>query len=85
MTALVGIIMGSDSDLPVMQAAADVLAELEGEERAVDLRVNLHRREFVAGGVAVGLEVDDHRKLQPNRAERARAGAEVGDDNAVER
>lgn len=29
MTALVGIIMGSDSDLRVMQAAADVLTELE--------------------------------------------------------
>ena len=28
MTAQVGIIMGSDSDLPVMQAAADILAEL---------------------------------------------------------
>ena len=28
MTARVGIIMGSDSDLPVMQAAADILAEL---------------------------------------------------------
>jgi 5-(carboxyamino)imidazole ribonucleotide mutase len=27
-TALVGIIMGSDSDLPIMQAAADVLNEL---------------------------------------------------------
>lgn len=29
MTPLVGIIMGSDSDLPVMQAAADVLAQLQ--------------------------------------------------------
>ncbi|MDJ0926690.1 MAG: 5-(carboxyamino)imidazole ribonucleotide mutase [Gammaproteobacteria bacterium] len=29
MTARVGIIMGSDSDLPVMQAAADVLSELD--------------------------------------------------------
>ena len=28
MSAAVGIIMGSDSDLPVMQAAADILAEL---------------------------------------------------------
>ncbi len=28
MTARVGIIMGSDSDLPVMQAAADILTEL---------------------------------------------------------
>jgi len=28
-TPLVGIIMGSDSDLPVMQAAADVLAQLQ--------------------------------------------------------
>lgn len=28
MSALVGVVMGSDSDLPVMQAAADVLAEL---------------------------------------------------------
>ena len=28
MSARVGIVMGSDSDLPVMQAAADVLAEL---------------------------------------------------------
>ena len=27
MTPLVGIIMGSDSDLPVMQAAADILKE----------------------------------------------------------
>ncbi|MEZ5568679.1 MAG: 5-(carboxyamino)imidazole ribonucleotide mutase [Halioglobus sp.] len=29
MSALVGIIMGSDSDLPVMQAAADILTELD--------------------------------------------------------
>jgi len=27
--ALVGIVMGSDSDWPVMQAAADALAEFE--------------------------------------------------------
>ena len=29
MTALVGIIMGSDSDLPVMRAACSVLDELQ--------------------------------------------------------
>jgi 5-(carboxyamino)imidazole ribonucleotide mutase len=28
-TALIGVIMGSDSDLPIMQAAADMLAYLE--------------------------------------------------------
>jgi 5-(carboxyamino)imidazole ribonucleotide mutase len=31
MTALVGIVMGSDSDWPTMQAAADVLADFEVE------------------------------------------------------
>ena len=36
MTPLVGVIMGSDSDLPVMQAAMDVLAEL-----AVPAEVNI--------------------------------------------
>jgi phosphoribosylaminoimidazole carboxylase PurE protein len=41
MTPLVGIIMGSDSDLPVMQAASDVLAEL-GVTHEVDI-VSAHR------------------------------------------
>lgn len=37
----VGVIMGSDSDLPVMQAAADILAELEvGYELSI---VSAHR------------------------------------------
>ncbi len=41
MTAQVGIIMGSDSDLPVMRAAATILAEL-GVETEVDI-VSAHR------------------------------------------
>ena len=41
MTAQVGIIMGSDSDLPVMRAAADILQEL-GVAAEVDI-VSAHR------------------------------------------
>ncbi|MEQ8515968.1 MAG: 5-(carboxyamino)imidazole ribonucleotide mutase [Chromatocurvus sp.] len=41
MTAQVGIIMGSDSDLPVMRAAVDILDEL-GVETEVDI-VSAHR------------------------------------------
>ncbi len=41
MSAAVGIVMGSDSDWPVMQEAADVLAEL-GVETEVDV-VSAHR------------------------------------------
>lgn len=41
MTAVVGVVMGSDSDWPVMQAAADALAEL-GVECEVDV-VSAHR------------------------------------------
>lgn len=41
MKAQVGIIMGSDSDLPVMRAAATILAEL-GVETEVDI-VSAHR------------------------------------------
>lgn len=41
MSVQVGIIMGSDSDLPVMRAAADILAEL-GVEAELDI-VSAHR------------------------------------------
>ena len=41
MTALVGVIMGSDSDLPVMQAAADILSEF-GVQHEVTI-VSAHR------------------------------------------
>ncbi|MFN2288020.1 MAG: AIR carboxylase family protein, partial [Chromatocurvus sp.] len=41
MTAQVGIIMGSDSDLPVMRAAAEILQEL-GVAAEVDI-VSAHR------------------------------------------
>jgi 5-(carboxyamino)imidazole ribonucleotide mutase len=41
MNASVGIIMGSDSDLPIMQAAADLLAEL-GVAHEIDI-VSAHR------------------------------------------
>ena len=41
MTAQVAIIMGSDSDLPVMQAAADILTEL-GVSWELDV-VSAHR------------------------------------------
>ena len=41
MTALVGIIMGSDSDMPKMQAASDILAEFEVPHE-VDI-VSAHR------------------------------------------
>ena len=41
MSANVAIIMGSDSDLPVMQPAADILAEL-GVTSDVDI-VSAHR------------------------------------------
>jgi len=41
MSAEVGIIMGSDSDLPVMQEAADILSEL-GVEYEIDI-VSAHR------------------------------------------
>jgi 5-(carboxyamino)imidazole ribonucleotide mutase len=40
-SALVGIIMGSDSDLPVMRAARDILEEL-GVENEIDI-VSAHR------------------------------------------
>ena len=33
--AKVGIVMGSDSDMPVMAKAADVLTQLRSEERRV--------------------------------------------------
>ncbi|MEE6273031.1 5-(carboxyamino)imidazole ribonucleotide mutase [Georgenia wangjunii] len=50
MSAVVGIVMGSDSDWPVMKAAADVLGEL-GIEVEVDV-VSAHRmpEEMVAYG-----------------------------------
>lgn len=56
----VGIIMGSDSDLPVMQAAADVLAELDiNYEMTI---VSAHRTpqrlyEYAETAVARGLKV----------------------------
>lgn len=57
---VVGIIMGSDSDLPVMQAAADILKELNvGYEIAI---VSAHRTpgrmfEYAQGARARGLKV----------------------------
>lgn len=60
MTATVGIIMGSDSDLPVMQGAEDVLAALAVPfERTV---VSAHRTparlfEYATGAVERGLAV----------------------------
>ena len=58
--ALVGIIMGSDSDLPVMQAAADMLDELEvAYEMTI---VSAHRTpkrlfDYAAGARERGLKV----------------------------
>jgi 5-(carboxyamino)imidazole ribonucleotide mutase len=58
--ALVGIIMGSDSDLPVMQAAADILKQFE---IAFDLTiVSAHRTpkrmfEYAAAAKEKGLKV----------------------------
>lgn len=60
MSARVGIIMGSDSDLPVMQAAADILSELDvAHEMTV---VSAHRTpdllyEYASGAEARGLRV----------------------------
>jgi 5-(carboxyamino)imidazole ribonucleotide mutase len=59
-TARVGVIMGSDSDLPVMQAAIDVLAEF-GVEHEVRI-VSAHRtpdvmHEYARSAVARGLRV----------------------------
>ena len=59
-TALVGVIMGSDSDLPVMQAAIDVLAEF-GVAHEVRI-VSAHRtpdvmHEYARTAVARGLRV----------------------------
>lgn len=60
MSAQVGIIMGSDSDLPVMQAAADILTELEvAWELTI---VSAHRTpdllyEYAGGAEARGLRV----------------------------
>jgi 5-(carboxyamino)imidazole ribonucleotide mutase len=57
---IVGIIMGSDSDLPIMQAAADVLKQFKiGFELTV---VSAHRTpqrmvEYAAGAKARGLKV----------------------------
>jgi phosphoribosylaminoimidazole carboxylase PurE protein len=59
-SALVGIIMGSDSDLPVMAEAGRVLAELGvGYETTI---VSAHRTpgrlaEYAAGAAARGIEV----------------------------
>ena len=40
MSANVAIIMGSDSDLPVMQPAADILAELGGRAAGEEVPVD---------------------------------------------
>jgi 5-(carboxyamino)imidazole ribonucleotide mutase len=60
MSARVGIIMGSDSDLRVMQAAADILGEL-GVEWELDI-VSAHRTperlyDYAASAEARGLRV----------------------------
>ena len=60
MTALIGIIMGSDSDLPVMQAALDILDEL-WVSYEVDI-VSAHRTpdklfEYARNAEARGLKV----------------------------
>ena len=60
MTALIGIIMGSDSDLPVMQAALDMLDELQVDYE-VDI-VSAHRTpdklfEYARSAEARGLKV----------------------------
>ena len=60
MTARVGIIMGSDSDLPVMQAAADILTEL-GVEWELTI-VSAHRTpdllyDYAGNAEARGLRV----------------------------
>lgn len=60
MSASVGIIMGSDSDLPTMQAAADMLAEL-GVAYEIDI-VSAHRtpeklHEYAASAESRGLGV----------------------------
>ncbi|GAB5452430.1 MAG: 5-(carboxyamino)imidazole ribonucleotide mutase [Halioglobus sp.] len=60
MTTRVGIIMGSDSDLPIMQGAADILSELDVEwEMTI---VSAHRTperlyEYAAGAEQRGLRV----------------------------
>lgn len=60
MSASVGIIMGSDSDLPVMQAAADMLEEL-GVDFEIDI-VSAHRtpdklHDYAASAESRGLGV----------------------------
>lgn len=60
MSAAVGIIMGSDSDLPTMRAAADLLAEL-GVEYEMDI-VSAHRtpdrlHEYAGSAETRGLKV----------------------------
>ncbi len=60
MSARVGIIMGSDSDLPVMQAAADILTEL-GVEWELTI-VSAHRTperlyDYAGGAEGRGLRV----------------------------
>ncbi|MBC7901908.1 MAG: 5-(carboxyamino)imidazole ribonucleotide mutase [Gemmatimonadaceae bacterium] len=60
MKALVGIVMGSDSDLPVMQAAADMLIEL-GIPYELTI-VSAHRTparlmKYAAGATVRGLKV----------------------------
>jgi 5-(carboxyamino)imidazole ribonucleotide mutase len=57
---LVSIVMGSDSDLPVMQKAADVCAEfgVEFEMRILSAhRVPLHVKEYVSGLSKRGIKV----------------------------
>lgn len=57
---LVGVIMGSDSDLPVMQAAADALAEFSvpHEVRIISAhRTPIDMIEYAQGAAARGLRV----------------------------
>ncbi|HEX9045974.1 MAG TPA: 5-(carboxyamino)imidazole ribonucleotide mutase [Verrucomicrobiae bacterium] len=59
-STLVGILMGSDSDWPVMKAAADVLAEfgVNSEAKVISAHRDPHGLEqFVSGASARGLKV----------------------------
>ena len=59
-TPLVGILMGSDSDWPVMKAAADALAEfgIGSEARVISAHRDPHGlEEYVSGAGARGLKV----------------------------
>ncbi|HSY74911.1 MAG TPA: 5-(carboxyamino)imidazole ribonucleotide mutase [Dongiaceae bacterium] len=57
---LVGILMGSDSDWPVMKAAADALAEfgVASEAKVISAHRDPHGlEEYVSGAIARGLKI----------------------------